>query len=79
MRPFVVAINRLLARVDQSMDTQRRFIADAAHELRSPLTAMSLQAERLADAHLFIGRAGASTIAAMDCDGSALHAVGAAG
>lgn len=50
VRPFVVAINRLLARVAQSMDTQRRFIADAAHELRSPLTAMSLQAERLADA-----------------------------
>ena len=29
------------------MDAQRRFIADAAHELRSPLTALSLQAERL--------------------------------
>lgn len=50
VRPFVVAINRLLSRVGQSMDTQRRFVADAAHELRSPLTAMSLQAERLADA-----------------------------
>lgn len=50
VRPFVVAINRLLARVAQSMDTQRRFVADAAHELRSPLTAMALQAERLADA-----------------------------
>ena len=50
VRPFVVAINRLLARVSESMDTQRRFVADAAHELRSPLTAMSLQAERLADA-----------------------------
>lgn len=47
VRPFVVAINRLLARVDQSMDTQRRFVANAAHELRSPLTALSLQAERL--------------------------------
>lgn len=47
IRPFVVAINRLLARVAQSMETQRRFIADAAHELRSPLTALSLQAERL--------------------------------
>ena len=44
VRPFVVAINRLLARVDQSMETQRRFVADAAHELRSPLTALSLQA-----------------------------------
>jgi two-component system OmpR family sensor kinase len=52
VRPFVVAINRLLARVDLSMETQRRFVADAAHELRSPLTAMSLQAERLADAEM---------------------------
>ena len=52
VRPFVVAINRLLARVDQSMQTQRRFVADAAHELRSPLTALSLQAERLAQADM---------------------------
>ena len=48
VRLFAVAINRLLKRVDQTMQTQRRFIADAAHELRSPLTALSLQAERLA-------------------------------
>lgn len=48
IRPFVVAINRLLGRVAHSMETQRRFVADAAHELRSPLTALSLQAERLA-------------------------------
>lgn len=48
VRPFVVAINRLLERVAQSMDSQRRFVADAAHELRSPMTALSLQAERLA-------------------------------
>jgi two-component system OmpR family sensor kinase len=48
IRPFVVAINRLLARVAQSMENQRRFVADAAHELRSPMTALSLQAERLA-------------------------------
>ncbi len=48
VRPFVVAINRLLARVAQSMDSQRRFVADAAHELRSPMTALSLQADRLA-------------------------------
>ncbi|MDR5774172.1 MULTISPECIES: ATP-binding protein [unclassified Caballeronia] len=45
--PFVVAINRLLIRVDISLAMQRRFVADAAHELRSPLTALSLQAERL--------------------------------
>jgi two-component system OmpR family sensor kinase len=52
VRPFAMAINRLLVRVGQSMDSQRRFVADAAHELRSPLTAISLQAERLADAEM---------------------------
>ena len=52
VRPFVVAINRLLTRVAESMDVQRRFVADAAHELRSPLTAMSLQAGRLAEAEM---------------------------
>lgn len=52
VRPFAVAINRLLARVDQSMNAQRRFVADAAHELRSPLTALSLQAERLSNAEM---------------------------
>ena len=30
------------------MDSQRRFVADAAHELRSPMTALALQADRLA-------------------------------
>lgn len=48
IKPFVVAINRLLKRVAAAMETQRRFVADAAHELRTPLTALSLQAERLA-------------------------------
>ena len=45
--PFLVANNRLLARVAQSVALQRRFVADAAHELRSPLTVLMLQAERL--------------------------------
>ena len=52
IRPFVIAINQLLSRVGQSVAAQRRFVADAAHELRSPLTALSLQAERLADAEM---------------------------
>lgn len=52
VQPFVAEINRLLMRVDCAMQAQRRFVADAAHELRSPLTAMSLQAERLAAADM---------------------------
>lgn len=48
--PFVHAINRLLERVNHLMGQQRRFIADAAHELRSPLTALSIQAQNLARA-----------------------------
>lgn len=45
--PFVHAINRLLERVNNLLTQQRRFIADAAHELRSPLTALSLQAQNI--------------------------------
>lgn len=45
--PFLHAINRLLERINQMNASQRRFIADAAHELRSPLTALSLQAQNL--------------------------------
>jgi two-component system, OmpR family, sensor kinase len=52
VRPFILAINRLLDRVVHSMETQRRFVADAAHELRSPMTALLLQAERLADTEM---------------------------
>ena len=44
---FVTAINQLLQRTGENIRRQQRFIADAAHELRSPLTALSLQVERL--------------------------------
>ena len=50
--PFVAQINELLGRTGRALALQRRFIADAAHELRSPMTAMSLQAERLAGAQM---------------------------
>jgi len=40
------------------MEGQRRFVAGAAHELRSPLTALSLQAERLANAEMSADAAG---------------------
>lgn len=52
IQPFCEAINRLLARVAASLSMQRKFVADAAHELRSPVAALLLQAERLAQADL---------------------------
>jgi len=48
LRPFVQATNALLQRVDTAMQNQVRFVADAAHELRTPLSALSLQSEALA-------------------------------
>jgi len=40
-------LNDMLARLERASVTQRRFVADAAHELRSPLTAMRAQLEVL--------------------------------
>jgi len=45
IRPLVRALNGLLGRLDRAQGAQRAFIADAAHELRSPLTAVDLQAQ----------------------------------
>ncbi len=45
--PLVTALNALLQRLGQSLDTQRAFVSDAAHELRSPLTALKLQLQLL--------------------------------
>jgi len=47
LHPFITSINGLLTRMLRLMDQQRRFVADAAHELRTPITALSLQAENL--------------------------------
>jgi two-component system sensor histidine kinase QseC len=43
--PLVEGLNRLLARVSASLDNERRFTADAAHELRTPLAAIKTQAQ----------------------------------
>jgi two-component system OmpR family sensor kinase len=45
--PFTDSINHLLERVRNLLAQQERFIADAAHELRTPITALGLQAENL--------------------------------
>ncbi|HSW08621.1 sensor histidine kinase [Aquabacterium sp.] len=43
--PLVGAINDLLARLDRSMSTQKHFLADAAHQLKTPLAGLRMQAE----------------------------------
>lgn len=70
LSPLVGAINDLLARLGQALMQQRHFVADAAHELRTPMTALRLQlrsveqardpeerAAALADLHQGIDRA----------------------
>lgn len=47
LMPLAESLNRLLILVKTSIERQQRFIADAAHEMRSPLTAISLQLQRL--------------------------------
>lgn len=45
--PLVDELNLLFGRVRGAFDAQKNFVADAAHELRSPLTALKLQAQSL--------------------------------
>ena len=45
VRPVVDALNQLFARTQAMMARERRFTSDAAHELRSPLTALKVQTE----------------------------------
>jgi signal transduction histidine kinase len=47
--PFVAATNRLLERVRGMLAKHRQFVASAAHELRSPVTAMTLHLENALD------------------------------
>jgi len=51
VRPLVEELNLLLRRMRQAFNAQKNFVADAAHELRSPLSALKLQVEQLRRAH----------------------------
>jgi len=50
VQPLVRALNGLLARLTEALDTQRAFVADAAHELRTPLAAVQIQSQLVARA-----------------------------
>ncbi len=47
VRPLVHELNLLFDRVRRAFDAQKHFVADAAHELRSPLAALKLQVQGL--------------------------------
>jgi two-component system OmpR family sensor kinase len=47
VRPLVQELNLLFDRVRQAFEAQKHFVADAAHELRSPLAALKLQVQGL--------------------------------
>lgn len=50
VRALAGAVNELLGQVQHSLDTQRRFISDAAHQLRTPLAGLKSQTELALDA-----------------------------
>jgi len=51
LRPLIQSINGLMERLAASIAAQRRFIADAAHQLRTPLAGIKSQTERALGEH----------------------------
>lgn len=45
LQPLIEAFNALLERMQANMEAQQRFIADAAHQMRTPLTGLKTQAQ----------------------------------
>lgn len=45
VRPLIVAFNDMMARLEENIQAQQRFIADAAHQMRTPLTGLKMQTD----------------------------------
>ncbi|OHC66377.1 MAG: histidine kinase [Rhodocyclales bacterium GWA2_65_20] len=45
MRPVILALNDMMQRLEENLQAQERFIADAAHQLKTPLTGLKMQTE----------------------------------
>jgi two-component system, OmpR family, sensor histidine kinase TctE len=57
VRPLVSSLNRLFSLVNDQTQAQRRFVADAAHQLRTPLAGLQAQVEAWAQAARLMGPA----------------------
>lgn len=68
LRPMVDALNGVLARLDDALRSERRFTADAAHELRTPLAALRMKIQ-------LMQRRRAAAGSAADPDGASLQAL----
>lgn len=51
LEPMQAALNRLLGQIQDVLSRERRFIADAAHEMRTPLAVLRVHAQNVLEAH----------------------------
>lgn len=67
LRPVIIALNEMMERLEENLQAQQRFIADAAHQLKTPLTGLKMQTELAlaetdpAQLHEFVARIASGT------------------
>lgn len=68
VQPLVQALNQLFEQIALHMESERRFTADAAHELRTPMAAIRMQAQVALGTHQDSERQGALQAVLQGCD-----------